>query len=318
MAGGEADWGRRVMKANHSAPETCRRCGGVISFIGTSGADRTAATSYATCLYECESCRTRYSNARDPQQRTAFAAQPRDNVPLEIGGGLAKVLDGAINDANRRNKREKFCAETSEDAVTWTVFRWLHQGGHSALVPSLCGLARPKSASSLLLWGAPAGGEEAEQVRQRYEQVSDALGEKPRRRTEIDVLLVWDDLIAAVEVKYRSPNDRKSGRADRLERYVQPRLFAAEVESVNELGFYELARNWTLGSALAEALDRRFLLVNLGPERLRADVDMFRAQLRESDARRAAFLSWVELADGFQSLRSVPDWIEAYMEARGL
>ena len=87
-----------------------------------------------------------------------------------------KVLDGAINDANRRNKREKFCAETSEDAVTWTVFRWLHQAGHAALVPSLCGLAPPEGATSLLLWGAPAGGEEADLVRERYEQVSDCAG----------------------------------------------------------------------------------------------------------------------------------------------
>ena len=44
------------------------------------------------------------------------------------------------------------------------------------------------------------------------------------------------------------------GGPSRLRRYVQPSLFAADVEAVDELGFYELARNWALGAALAEAL----------------------------------------------------------------
>lgn len=92
------------MRASHSTPERCRRCDGLVSFLGTPGSRRTAATSYATCLFECGSCRTRYSNARHPEQRTAFAAQPRDNVPPEIRGSLTEVLDGAINDANRPNK----------------------------------------------------------------------------------------------------------------------------------------------------------------------------------------------------------------------
>lgn len=161
------------MMTVRSKESSCRVCGGIVRFIGAPGAHRSAATSYGTCLYECESCRRRYSNARDPEQRTMFESEPAANVPPEIVPGLHEVLDSAINKSNRRNKREKFCAETSEDAVTWTVFRWLQQTGHATLVPELCGSNPPKGAPSLLLWGASAGGEEASDVRERYLLVSD-------------------------------------------------------------------------------------------------------------------------------------------------
>lgn len=173
--------------------------------------------------------------------------------------------------------------------MTWTVFRFLQKTGHMTLVPPLCGLASSEGATSLLLWGAPAGGGEADLVREHYEQISDALCEKPRRRTEIDVLVAWRDLLVAIEVKYRSGNDQKAGRASRLRRYVRPGLFAADVGAVDDLGFYELARNWSLGTALAESLKRRFLLVNLGPEDLAKDMDLLRPQLCERTDGRAAF-----------------------------
>ncbi len=92
----------------------------------------------------------------------------------------------------------------------------------------------------------------------------------------------------AIGVKYRSTNDRKAGRAARFGRYVERGLFAADPEAMDELGFYELARNWALGWAL----DRRFLLVNLGPDTLAKDMKLLRRQLSEGANRRAAFLSW--------------------------
>lgn len=293
-------------------------CGGRISFLGPPGARRRAATSYATCLYECRNCATRYSNARDPERRTAFVARPTDNIPAEIGAGLLDVLDRAMNDSNRSNKREKFCAETSEDAITWTVFRWLHQSGYAALVPELCGSGLADSAPSLVLWGAPAGGAEAEPVRNRYVQVSDEFGEDPRRRTEIDVLVAWDDLLVAIEVKYLSRNDRKPGRAGRVARYVESGHFTADADAVDGLGFYELVRNWALGAALAEALGRRFLLVNLGPEDLRPDMELLRRQLSESPERRAAFLSWPDLVTGIVGTGAAPEWLTDYLRQREL
>jgi hypothetical protein len=302
----------------HDATVSCRRCRGPTRFLGTPGARRHAATSYATCLFECARCGIRYSNARNPEQRRAFAQRPAGNVPKEVATGLTEVLGRAINETNRRNKLDKFCAETSEDAVAWTVFRWLHQVGQAALVPSLCGLPHPQGPPSLLLWGAPAGGGEAEQIRRQYKQVSDALGETPRRRTEVDVVLVWDDLLLAIEVKYGSKNDRRSGRASRLRRYVRPSLFAVDAEAVDELGFYELARNWALGAALAEALDRRFVLVNLGPASLARDIDLLRPQLQEDSDRRVDFLSWPTLVDGIRAESSVPIWLIRYLEERRL
>ena len=190
-----------------------------------------------------------------------------DKVPLQIAAGLVKVLNGAINDANRRNKREKFCAETSEDAVTWTVFRWLHQED----IPRWC---RPCAGSprrrARRRCGSGARRPEEERPNgsgsgtSRFRMGSaSSLAVEPRSTR----CSSGTTCSSAVEVKYKSRNDRKSGRTTDLGATFRPTLFAADVESVDELGFYELARNWALGSALAEALDRRFLLVNLGPQR---------------------------------------------------
>jgi hypothetical protein len=299
--------------------EECRVCGGQVEFVGDPTQQTRRATSYASAAHECSQCGRRYSNSRNEASRTAFTQTPATNVPAEIAEGLSVVLSRAINEVNRPKKAEWFCASTSEDAITWSVFRWLQQAGRASLLPELCLDRTPAGQSSLLLWGAPAGGPEAEAIRDIYIEMSDSLGEDRRRRTEMDVLLVWPDLVMVVEVKYRSPNDRKAGRCGpRLKNYVRPELFTVDTAAVDGEGFYELARNWAVGAFVAQRLRRSFALVNLAPAKLRSDVDRLRPQLNTTADRCICFVPWGELTAVVEREGAAPKWLLDYLSARGV
>ncbi len=297
----------------------CKACGGRVIFIGDPMAKVRAATSYASAAHECSTCGLRYSNSANAATRTAFTQSPAGNVPADIAQGLDVVLAASMNEVNRLKKADWFCASTSEDAVTWSVFRWLIQAGRASLLPELCLHRKPEGEPALLLWGAPAGGDEAESLRDHLIAVSDCFGEDPRRRTEMDVLLVWPDLVIVVEVKYRSPNDRKPGTCGaRLPKYVREELFAVGAAEIDRVGYYELARNWALGAVLAERLRRPFLLVNLGPKALRSDVEALRPQLRSADDHHVAFVAWGELTAAIERDGPAPEWLLDYFSAREL
>jgi hypothetical protein len=108
-----------------------------------------SATSYATCVYRC-SCGRGYSNAAKPAGRTCITDTPERNVPAQVTDGLEDVLRASLNVRNRTAKRAKFCFATSEDAVTWTVFRWLADADALALLPQVW-TAQP-NATSYEVW----------------------------------------------------------------------------------------------------------------------------------------------------------------------
>src|SRR5438105_1340118 len=105
------------------APMRCRECSALIepnlTVLERLGGRRTAF-SREDCIYRC-SCGTAYSNAANEGARVLITARPELNVPEQVRPGLESALKRAVNTVNRTNKREKFCFETSEDAVTWTV-----------------------------------------------------------------------------------------------------------------------------------------------------------------------------------------------------
>jgi hypothetical protein len=299
--------------------EECKACGGRIVFVGDPTGKVQRATSYASAVHECSECGRRYSNTRNVASRTAFTPTAADNIPVEIAEGIGPVLANSINEVNRRKKADWFCASTSEDAITWSVFRWLQQAGKASLLPELSLARAPAGQASLLLWGAPAGGPEAESLRDSVIEASNSFEEDHRRRTEMDVMLVWPDLVMVVEVKYRSPNDRRAGKCGpRLRQYVTPEFFTADSAEVDREGYYELVRNWALGALLAQRLRRPFLLVNLAPAARRLDIERLRPQLNVAEDRRIAFVSWGELAGAMERDGSAPEWLRGYLTARQL
>lgn len=271
------------------------------------------ATSYTTCVYRCE-CGRGYSNAAVASARTCITDAPSRNVPAAVSEGLEEVLAAALNVRNRRSKREKFCFSSSEDAVTWTIFRWLESANALSFVPKSAGLLDPDGSSTILFWGAPSSGEDrrADALRSELVGVSDELGEGSDSRTEPDVVISWPGLLASVEVKYRAPNDLQPGYA-KFGRYTdRADLFTVAPSEIARRGYYELVRNWRIGVGVAERLDARFALINLGPQRLAARTPDLADVFKAAPGRQFASLSWKDLLAATAPLDR-PTWLDDFI-----
>jgi hypothetical protein len=300
-----------VTRDERFAPMTCQDCGAQVRPI-LELANRNAV-SRDTCMYRC-GCGTCYSNARAERNRRKIVASPELNVPEQVRPGLEQVLSQAVNERNRPTKAWKFCSDRTEDAATWTVFRYLQNTGCLGLIVS--GEASSLPAPGVLFWGVPAGGSDAEPVAEQLENISRSLGERASARTEPDVIVVWPNLLVVIEVKLGSGNDRQPGKPA-FERYLdQAHLYGEPKAAIMESGYYELVRNWRIGAELAE---RRacegFLLVNLGPPRLAQDMAVVTRQFATAPRRRFDYLGWRLLWRRIAASGSAP-WFDHYLGAR--
>lgn len=280
------------------------------------------ALNYETCLRRCETCGIGLSNART--NPTAIYREPSHNVPVEVREGIYQTLDRSLNERNRANKRAKFGFSTSEDAITWTVFRFLQaEGLLKTSFKNLLGveLQTAMSEPSLLLWGVPVPLVDpgSEQVRNDLVGVSKMLGEAARARSEPDVILDFGSAgLIAIEVKYRSGNDRQIGNYDQLSKYLEGTGAITSPGIVRETGLYELARNWRIGMELAGS--RPFALINLGPDDLfRKEgkrLENFRQGLAEDNNHRFLTVHWSYFLSAIPQPR--PLWFDQYLMEREL
>jgi hypothetical protein len=300
--------------ATRFEPMRCRACQRQIkpdmSLLASLNRRLTVA-SRDDCIYRCE-CGVSYSNARKEADRVMITAGPELNVPKQVRAGLVETLGQALNRRNRRNKQLKFCFESSEDAVTWTVFRGLQQQGR---LDALVAPQRLPGEPALLLWGAPIGGARSPEVASALVEVCRSLGESSDAFSEPDVVVVWPELIVFVEAKYQSANERRPNHPN-FPRYLdRPELFSVPPETVEAAGYYELTRNWRIGTALAEALQiPDFLLVNLGPpDQIEAEAEAFASLLALSASREFVSWSW---SDILEAAAPVEAWLDRYASER--
>jgi hypothetical protein len=221
------------------------------------------------------------------------------SVPPEVHDGLKTTLDLAANKTNAANKRAKFGFVTSEDAITWTVFRRLQLRGRlRETLYAVEMISSPAGAEpAMLLWGAPVPDHDPRAVTlcRSLAEVSAVIGEEESRRTEPDVALdLGDDGVVLVEVKHRSGNEVNDG--GRWDRYLCDACFG-DPRLARQTGLYELARNWRVAYDLSAG--RPFTLVNLGPDRLFAahELDTFRRSLGATGRGRFLTLSWQRLVE---------------------
>lgn len=289
---------------------TCPRCGDAWDerpeLIGT------RPESFASCAFRCHPCGIAFSNSSNPAARVLITRTAQLNVPEAVRDGLDAALAGAVNLTNRPTKRRKFCSARSEDAVTWTVARALEQAGSLGALAGDVALGAPRA---LLLWGHPAAGPDASEVAARLEQVSDELGEKPTARSEPDVVALWPSLLAVVEAKLGSANDRQIGHPGYRTYLPAPGLFAAGDDMICAEGSYQLMRNWVIGSMLAAQFDVPLRLVNLGPASVAPSAARFGALLAQSAGRRFEHRRWAQVLD---LMPTRPPWLDEYAAARGL
>ena len=302
----------------------CPKCNSVVKakLINVpQGSGAPAASSFESCLRQCHKCGIGFSNGNssDILRLTQIYASPYDIWPPEIRDECDEALSGALNEVNRPNKRNKLAFSTSEDHLSWTVFRYLQTSERLGEIFRGLGLLQSSVEPHILMWGAPVPGAEAEPGRVRAElvRICDRLGERPNRRSEPDVILWSEEDCVFIEVKYRSANERRPAAYRNWDRYLNSPGYFADPDRVLQSEAYELARNWRIGSEVAGT--RRFNLINLAPERLfRSDAVLlseFRESLNQTNERHFTLLPWEALVD---ALGVCDQWLKQYLVSRRL
>ena len=294
------------------SPMQCRVCPQLITSDVFDAGPPSPAASYDGCYFKCK-CGVAYSNAASEKNRTLVHKKLEDNVPSAVHNDLRAVLAQALNVRNRPPKLERFAFETSEDAITWTVFRFLQQHGD---ICSALGLVA-STTRQVLYWGTEWPLVSVSPIRSELEHLlTNQLDENPNSHSEPDLLVVTHAQVAIVEVKYRSRNAVQTGHG-RFRKYVNydPLLFAYP-SAVPQAGHYELTRNCVIVHELARRLGLQPLLINLGPDRIEASADAFASSLSPSTKNAFRFLSWPDLIQKLPP--SLPTWMDEYIRSRRL
>lgn len=279
------------------------------------------ASTFDSCMRRCNVCGIGFSNARNPDDVVCIYRAPDDAIPTEVRGTLDGVLQQSMNVLNRASKYVKFCSESSEDAVTWTVFLGLQRAGRLREILSKlgCGISQAVDAEPvMLLWGVPipSDSQNGVAVRDRLVAIADAIGERANSRSEPDVILDFGDAgVVFIEVKHRSANELKDATYGGWKKYLQQSPAFLDADEVRKTGMYELARNWRFVWDLAE--QRPLWLVNLGPAELSNDPHLadFGKQLNQDARRQFQFISWQQFVN---EIGADPDWLLEFLNSRGV
>lgn len=282
------------------------------------------ASVFEDCLRRCETCGVGLSNNANAESIVAIYRDPLRNVPLEVREGVLETLGQSLNVLNRTNKKTHFCSENSEDAATWTVFRYLQKAGclrsvfaEQNIGPAVCSFEEPR----LLLWGVPMPLDNANgsDCAKRLIGVIDEIEHNPTSRSEPDVVLDFGEFgVIFVEVKFKSRNDVKSPDHAGWSTYLRNTVAFSDTTGVKKARLYELARNWRIGRQYAD--DRPFALVNLGRANLFNGeqgklLTLFEAAVGQDERHTCHRVTWQQL---MQSLTNKPRWLLRYEADRGL
>jgi len=210
-------------------------------------------------------------------------------------------------------KREsRLARDNSEDAVTWNVFRYLETRGQ--LGPLLSSLAskRLDCDPRVIYWSFC---QSTQQVHTGLAEAATTFGELRHRRSEPDLILEDDGVLAFVENKFGSSNRTRPSDPNNPRLYPTgadgwfARVFrndASFSEVAVDKRLYELMRLWLLGSWLAAQSGKRFFLVNIVREgaRQEADIDRrFGAVCCAGPERAFIRCSWERIYSEFVAMR---------------
>jgi len=234
----------------------CPKCGATLRELPITGY---SPLLFRKCRRRCDSCGVGYSNAR--KNPVLIYKEPEDNIPKDVRNGLSTAFSNTFNIANQFSKRENFCSEHSEDAITWTFFNYF------MMDPTLPGSFPSKVAKfnvgvdpEVLLWGAPITTTNYN-ARAIFIKASEKVGEKTDYRTEPDVIMDYGEYgLIFIECKYLSLNASKPSTFGGWDKYDSPQYFK-DFDKVRQGGLYQLARMWRIGNEMTG--DRPFTLINI-------------------------------------------------------
>lgn len=164
---------------------------------------------------------------------------------------------------NRKNKISKFGFSTSEDALTWSFFKYFVVKNKFRELLKILNIKSKESTFDIYLWGTNiCKTKNSLDFIDKFITVSDSFNEKSSKRTEPDVIIQLKDKLVFIEVKYLSSNELKTEK-EKFKKYLVPNV---NVKEVIESEHYELFRNWAFVSKLSNG--DNFELINLAPQRL--------------------------------------------------
>jgi hypothetical protein len=240
------------------------KCPGCGEFIFPNNGTIKTTNSYNDCLRRCEKCEIGFSNSQN--NPTVIYKNYSHNVPELLRQNLDFSLNNSINQRNRQSKKKRFGFSTSEDALTWSFFKYFVVKNKLSELLEILNIESKHSTFDIYLWGTNVCkiNDESNFI-EKFIAVSDSFNEKSTSRTEPDVIIKLEDKLVFIEVKYLSPNDLKT-KKEKFEKYLIPEVAKNEVI---ESEHYELLRNWAFASKLSNG--NNFELINLAPQKLFSD-----------------------------------------------
>lgn len=219
------------------------------------------ASSYYDCLRSCEKCGVGFSNAK--KNPTTIYKNHLENIPELLRKDVEISLSNSINKFNRKNKQTKFGFSTSEDALTWSFFKYFVVNNKLGDLLDLLNIKSKETEFDIYLWGTKitSFGNESNFI-EKFIEVSDSFNEAPTKRTEPDVIIKLSDKLIFIETKYLSSNEIKTDNS----KFTKYLISDIETKELVKSGHYELFRNWAFASNLSNGED--FQLINLGPKKL--------------------------------------------------
>lgn len=239
------------------------------------------------------------------RQRKFFRRQPQFQCPVhkifissttfEYEHVIDNLLwkeegDLALLEQIMKVKREsRMTRSNSEDALSWNVFRYLEKTDQ--LVEYLTHVSgRQIKNARIIYWSfsQEEGASWSQLIRANRE-----FGERPKRGSEPDLIVISDDALFFIEAKLTASNKTSPSRPDVAESYQAggdhwySRVLKQDFLTVAfQKSKYELLRFWLLGTWLADQLGLPFYLLNLVLAERECDIELIVATCMKANEKR--------------------------------
>ena len=239
------------------------------------------------------------------RQRKFFRRQPKFQCPahkifissttFEYEHVIDNLLwkeegDLALLEQIMKVKREsRMTRSNSEDALSWNVFRYLEKTDQLAEYLAHVSGRRIKNAR-IIYWSfsQEEGTSWSQLIRANRE-----FGERPKRGSEPDLIVISKDALFFIEAKLTASNKTSPSRTDVAESYQAggdhwySRVFKQDFLTVAfQKNKYELLRFWLLGTWLADQLGLPLYLLNLVLAERERDIESLTATFMKTNEKR--------------------------------
>ena len=269
-------------------------------------------TSYEVCLRRCEKCEIGFSNSES--NPTIIYKDYKKNVPELLREDLDSSLNNSINQTNRTNKKIKFGFSTSEDALTWSFFKYFVEKNKLSELLEILDIKSNNATIDIYLWGTNiCKTSDDSNFIYKFLEVSDSFNEDLTRRTEPDVIIKLENKLVFIEVKYFSKNETKINNII----FFKYKVDDVDINEVIKSEHYELFRNWAFASQLSNG--GKFELINLAPQKLFCDANSNKLSQFENSlkSKRGTFrkLSWEDILEKVNGKEN-DSWFKQYLNEK--